>query len=115
MRDKPVTDAVHGFDETRFSGVVPEHAAQLRDHATQYRGRHVPMAPHGVEQTVAAEHLAWIREELEQDCIRLRFEQDRIPFPRDAVRTGIHFEISEHHYRAARVGAGHGLHSRAQG
>ncbi|WP_255523501.1 hypothetical protein [Rhodanobacter sp. DHB23] len=93
-RDEAVTESMHGLDAARVPAVVAQRASQLRDEAVERARRDEAVAPHGIEQLVAAAQLAGVGQEFQQHGEGLGFDGHFLSIASQAMRSGI-----DHHVR----------------
>ena len=77
---------MHGLDVARRARRIGERLAQVTDAARQRRLAHDRVAPDRAEQIVLGDESSGVREQVAEDCERLRGElQPTLPAPRALV------------------------------
>src|SRR5215216_2065338 len=94
--DKLIATAVNGKNKTRFFGIRFELLSQMNDvRIDGARGRIILVSPNCIQQSIAAECLYGMRNEVGQQGKLLRREIDDVSFASHFVAANVHFDVAE--------------------
>ena len=91
-----VADAMQGMQPARMVGVLAQRVPQQGDHPVEHAGGDVAVAPHRVEDLVAAERAARFRRQQRQHVERLRFQRAHLAVAQQLAASQVDDHAVEH-------------------